>query len=56
MVSLRVRPGKEFIADRDASSVAVLDLETLKITGKIKNFPNTDSIIYDSASTLIFTL
>ena len=48
--------GKGFITDGDAASVAVFDLETLKITGKIKNFPNTDSIIYDSASKLIFTL
>jgi hypothetical protein len=48
--------GNEFIADDDAGSVAVFDLKTLRITGKIKNFPDTDSIIYDAASKLIFTL
>jgi len=47
--------GKGFITDGDAGYVAVFDLKTLKITGRIKNFPDTDSIIYDPASKLIFT-
>ena len=47
--------GKGFITDGDAGNVAVFDLKTLKITGRIKNAPDTDSIIYDPASKLIFT-
>jgi DNA-binding beta-propeller fold protein YncE len=47
--------GKGFITDGDAGNVAVFDLRTLKITGRIKNAPDTDSIIYDPASKLIFT-
>src|ERR1700682_3874014 len=47
--------GKGFITDGEAASVAVFDLKTLKITGKIKNSPDTDSILYDSVSKLIFT-
>jgi DNA-binding beta-propeller fold protein YncE len=47
--------GKGFITDGDAATVAVFDLKTLKITGEIKSFPDTDSITYDPASKLIFT-
>src|SRR3981081_3937602 len=47
--------GKGFITDGDAAQVAVFDLKSLKITGKIKNSPDTDSIVYDPASKLIFT-
>jgi DNA-binding beta-propeller fold protein YncE len=47
--------GKGFITDGDAGNVVVFDLKTLKITGKIKNASDTDSIIYDSTSKLIFT-
>ena len=47
--------GKGFITDGDAAKVAVFDLKSLKITGEIKNSPDTDSIIYDPASKLIFT-
>jgi DNA-binding beta-propeller fold protein YncE len=47
--------GKGFITDGDAAQVAVFDLKTLKITGRIKNFPDTDSIVYDPASRLVFT-
>src|SRR6202166_3260712 len=47
--------GKGFITDGDAATVAVFDLKTLKITGKIKSSPDTDSIIYDPASKIIFT-
>jgi DNA-binding beta-propeller fold protein YncE len=47
--------GKGFITDGDAATVAVFDLKTLKITGKIKSSPDADSIIYDPASKLIFT-
>src|SRR3984957_6023231 len=41
--------GKGFITDGDAASVSVFDLKTLKITDRIKNADDTDSIIYDSA-------
>jgi hypothetical protein len=47
--------GKGFITDGDAGQVVVFDLKTLKTTGVIKNAPGTDSIIYDSASRLVFT-
>src|SRR4030081_2608531 len=47
--------GKGFITDGDAAKVAVFDLKILKITGEIKNSPDTDSIVYDPASKLIFT-
>jgi DNA-binding beta-propeller fold protein YncE len=47
--------GKGFITDGDAGQVAVFNLKTLKITGAIKSFPDTDSIIFDPASKLIFT-
>jgi hypothetical protein len=47
--------GKGFITDGEAARVVVFDLKTLKITGTIKNSPDTDSIIYDSVSKLIFT-
>src|SRR5258708_26430832 len=47
--------GKGFISDGDAGQVAVFNLKTLKITATIKNSPNTDSIVYDPASKLIFT-
>jgi DNA-binding beta-propeller fold protein YncE len=47
--------GKGFITDGDAAQVAVFDLKTLKITGAIKNSPDTDSIVYDPVTKLIFT-
>src|ERR1700730_11349085 len=47
---------KGFITDGDAARVAVFNLETLKITGEIKSSPDTDSIVYDPASKLIFTV
>jgi hypothetical protein len=47
--------GKGFVTDGDAGNVAVFDLKTLKVTRKIKSAPDTDSIIYDPASKLIFT-
>src|ERR1700675_5053676 len=47
--------GKGFITDVDAGNVAVFDLKTLKITARIKNAADTDSIIYHSASKLIFS-
>jgi hypothetical protein len=47
--------GKGFVTDGDAANVAVFDLKTLKITRKIKSSPDTDSIVYDPASKLIFT-
>jgi DNA-binding beta-propeller fold protein YncE len=47
--------GKGFITDGDAAKVMVFDLKTLKITGEIKSSEDTDSIVYDPASKLIFT-
>jgi DNA-binding beta-propeller fold protein YncE len=47
--------GKGFVTDGDDANVAVFNLKTLKITGKIKSSPDTDSIVYDPASKLVFT-
>jgi DNA-binding beta-propeller fold protein YncE len=47
--------GKGFLTDGDAANVAVFDLKTLKITHTIKSAPDTDSIVYDPASKLVFT-
>jgi DNA-binding beta-propeller fold protein YncE len=47
--------GKGFITDGDAAKVMVFDLKTLKITGEIKSSEDTDSIVYDPASKLVFT-
>jgi DNA-binding beta-propeller fold protein YncE len=48
--------GKGFITDGEAGKVIVFDPKTLKKTGEIKNSLDTDSIIYDPASKLIFTM
>lgn len=48
--------GKGFITDGEAGKVIVFDPKTLKMTGEIKNSPDTDSLIYDPASKLIFTM
>src|ERR1700675_1630027 len=47
--------GKGFVPDGDAANVAVFNVKTLKITRKIKSSPDTDSIVYDPASKLVFT-
>jgi DNA-binding beta-propeller fold protein YncE len=47
--------GKGFITDGDAGQVAVFNLKTLKITGTIRTFRDTDSILYDPASQMIFS-
>ena len=48
--------GKGFITDGEAEKVVVFDIKSLKVTGEVKtNQPDTDSLIYDPASKLIFT-
>jgi DNA-binding beta-propeller fold protein YncE len=47
--------GKGFITDGEAGKVIVFDPKTLKTTGEIKNALDTDSLVYDPASKLIFT-
>ena len=54
-VALVPELGKGFITDGDAASVVVFDMKSLKKTGEIKSYPDTDAIIYDPASKLIFT-
>jgi DNA-binding beta-propeller fold protein YncE len=44
-----------FVTDGDAEKVLIFDIKSLKITGEVKTEPDTDSIIYDPASKLIFT-
>ena len=47
---------KGFISDGEAQSAFVFDIKTMKVTGEVKtNQPDTDSIIYDPASKLVFT-
>jgi DNA-binding beta-propeller fold protein YncE len=47
--------GKDYITDGDAASVVLFDTKSLKKTGEIKSYPDTDAIVYDPASKLIFT-
>lgn len=47
--------GKGYITDGDGASVVVFDTKSLKKTGEIKSYPDTDAIVYDPASKLIFT-
>ena len=54
-VALVPELGKGFITDGDAASVVVFDMKSLKKTGEIKSYPDTDAVIYDPASKLIFT-
>jgi len=45
---------KGFITDGEAATVVMFDTTSLKVTGEIKSFPDTDAIIYDPASKLVF--
>jgi DNA-binding beta-propeller fold protein YncE len=53
-VALVPELGKGFITDGNAATVVVFDTKSLKTTGEIKSYPDTDSIVYDPASKLIF--
>ncbi len=44
-----------FITDGEVGQVAVFDTKTLKIAGQIKTAPDSDAIIYDPASKLVFS-
>jgi hypothetical protein len=55
-VALVPELGKGFITDGDLEEVMIFDIKTLKVTGQVKtNQPDTDSLVYDPASKLIFT-
>jgi hypothetical protein len=55
-VALIPAVGKGFITDGDLEEVMIFDIKTLKVTGQVKtNQPDTDSLVYDPASKLIFT-
>jgi len=54
-VALVTELGKGFITDGDAASVVVFDMKSLKKTGEIKSSLDTDAIVYDPVSKLIFT-
>jgi DNA-binding beta-propeller fold protein YncE len=54
-VALVPELNKGFITDGDASKVLVFDMKTLKITGEIKTYPDTDSLTYDPASKMVLT-
>lgn len=46
--------GRGFITDGDAGEVAIFDLKTLQITGRVKTDKDSDSILYDPASKRVF--
>lgn len=49
--------GKGFVTDGDAKKVLVFDPKTLKVTGEIvTNQPDTDALVYDPASKLLFSI
>ena len=54
-VALVPELNKGFITDGDAAKVLVFDMKTLKITGEIKTYPDTDSLTYDPASKMVLT-
>jgi DNA-binding beta-propeller fold protein YncE len=54
-VALVPEVGKGFISDGDGESVVLFDIKSLKVSGEIKSYPDTDAIIFDPASKLIFT-
>jgi hypothetical protein len=54
-VALVPEVGKGFITDGDAQSVVMFDIKSLKVTGEIKSYPDTDAILFDPASKLVFT-
>ena len=54
-VALVPELNKGFITDGDAAQVVVFDIKTLKTSGVIKTYPDTDSITYDSASKRVFS-
>ena len=54
-VALVPELNKGFITDGDAAQVIVFNIKTLKTSGAIKTFPDTDSITYDPSSKRVFT-
>jgi hypothetical protein len=54
-VALVPELNKGFITDGDAAQVVVFDIKTMKTSGAIKTYPDTDSITYDPSSKLVFT-
>jgi DNA-binding beta-propeller fold protein YncE len=54
-IALDKELGKGFVTDGDAESVVVFNIDTLKITKEIKTQPDSDSIVYDPASKLVFS-
>jgi len=54
-VALVPKLNKGFITDGDAAKVLVFDMKTLRITGEIKTYPDTDSLTYDPASKMVLT-
>src|SRR5258706_10699379 len=54
-VALVPELNKGFITDGDGEKVVVFDMKSLKTTGEIKTYPDTDSLTYDPASKLVFT-
>src|SRR5882762_3328397 len=53
-VAIVPKLGRGFITDGAAGEVAIFDLKTLKITGRVKADADADSILYDPASKRIF--
>jgi DNA-binding beta-propeller fold protein YncE len=53
-VALVKELGKGYITDGEAYEVAVFDINTLKVTARIKGLVQADNIIYDPASKHVF--
>jgi hypothetical protein len=54
-VALVTELNKGFITDGEGAKVVVFDIKTLKVTGQIETYPDTDSLTYDPSSKLVFT-
>jgi len=55
-VALAPEFNRGFISDGALAQVTIFDLKTLKTLGEAKAEPNTDCIVYDPASKLVFTM
>jgi hypothetical protein len=54
-VALVPELGKGFITDGDGASVVMFDMKSLRVIAEIKSYADTDAIVFDPASKLIFT-
>jgi DNA-binding beta-propeller fold protein YncE len=55
-VALAPEFGRGFISDGTQGKIIIFDLQTLKVTGEAKADPDTDCMVYDPASKLVFSM